>query len=95
MVTVTVVVRVAALNRSNLSNCIFRGGICDICSLSGVVVVFFLFPTSITNITNITTTTTITVSFISTFTTLHTLKVKYGLPGDVGDNDTGLVLMWL
>ena len=91
----TVVARVAALIRSNLSNCMFRGGICDICSISGVVVVFFLFPTIITNITNITTTTTITVSFISTFTTLHTLKVKYGLPGDVGDNDIGLVLMLL
>ena len=91
----TAVVRVAALIRSNLSNSMLCGGICDICSISGVVVVFFLFPTIITNITNITTTTTITVSFISIFTTLHTFKVKYGLPGDVGDNDIGLVLMWL
>ena len=41
MVTVTAVVRVAALIRSNLSNCLFGGGICDICSISGVVVVFF------------------------------------------------------
>ena len=35
----TAVVRVAALIGSNLSNCMFRGGICDICSISGVVVV--------------------------------------------------------
>ena len=91
----TAVVRVAALIRSNLYNCMFCGGIFDICSISGVVVVFFLFPTIITNTINITTTTTITVRFISTFTTLHTLKVKYGPPGDVGDNDIGLVLMWL
>ena len=95
VVTVTTVVRVAALIRSNLSNCMFGGGICDICSICGVDVVVFLFPTTtiITNTTNITTTTAIRVSFISTFTTLHTLKVKYGLPGDVGDNDIGLVLM--
>ena len=36
MVTVTAVVRVAALIRSNLSNCMFEGGICDICSICGV-----------------------------------------------------------
>ena len=45
VVTVTAVVRVAALIRSNLSNCMFRGGICDICRICGVVVVVFLFPT--------------------------------------------------
>ena len=91
----TAVVRVAALIRSNLSNCMFCGGICYICSICGVVVVVFLFPTTtiITNTNNITTTTTIAVSFMSTFTTLHTLKVKYGPPVDVGDNDIGLVLM--
>ena len=33
MVTVTAVVRVAALIRSNLSNCMFGGGICDISSI--------------------------------------------------------------
>ena len=44
----TAVVRVAALIRSNLSNCMFRGGIFDICSISGVVVVFFFsFPPSL------------------------------------------------
>ena len=36
MVTVTAVVRVAALIRSNLSNCMFGGGICDICSICDV-----------------------------------------------------------
>ena len=90
MVNVTTVVRVAALIRSNLSNCMFGGGIYDLCSICGVVVVVvavlivvvvvFPFPitTIITNTTNITTTIAITVSFLSTFTTLHTHKVKYG-----------------
>ena len=36
VVTVTAVLRVAALIRSNLSNCKFGGGICDICSMCGV-----------------------------------------------------------
>ena len=36
MVTMTLVVRVAALIRINLSNCMFGGGICDICSICGV-----------------------------------------------------------
>ena len=60
-----------------------------------MVVVFFLIPTTtiVTNTTNINITTTITVSFISNFITLHTLKIKYGTPDDVGDNDIGLVLM--
>ena len=51
----TAVVRVAALIRSNLFHCMFCGGICDICSICGVVVVVFLFPTTtiITNTTNI------------------------------------------
>jgi hypothetical protein len=74
----------------------FCGGICDICTFCGVDVVVFLFPTTtiIANTNNITTATTITVSFISTLTTLHTLKVKYGPPGDIGDNDIGLVSMY-
>ena len=36
MVTVTTVVRVVALIRSNLSTCMFDGGICDLCSICGV-----------------------------------------------------------
>ena len=35
VVTVKAVVRVAALNRSNLSNCMFGGGIGHICSSVG------------------------------------------------------------
>ena len=35
VVTVKAVVRVAALNRSNLSNCMFGGGIGHICSICG------------------------------------------------------------
>ena len=36
VVTVKAVVRVAALNRSDLSNCMFDGGIGHICSICGV-----------------------------------------------------------
>ena len=85
VVMVGAVLRVAVVIRSNLSICMFGGGICGVGRGSGVngecVVILFLTTTTTTTTTNTTTTTTITTSFIAI---QHTLK--YCTPGDGGDS---------
>ena len=97
----TVVVRVAALIRSNLhgifSVCHIFCGIFGVGSgsISGVNSSFgrFIFPTTTTTTTiNINKTTIIRTSFITNFTTKLNI-FKYDTPRDDGDSGFGWVLM--